>query len=94
MDGIPAPAPRDLLYPFYKYEENSKKIFFGSNDLYRRGHDFLGHALCNSHRQLLRYEKDRPEPYCYAQNDNILKKKLAQKMRLWVLTSIGSFPIT
>jgi hypothetical protein len=37
-------ASGDLFYPFWKME-NSKKIFFEFIDLYRRGHDFLGHAL-------------------------------------------------
>jgi hypothetical protein len=32
-----------------------------------------------SHRQLLRYEKDGPELYCFAQNNNILKNNLCKK---------------
>jgi hypothetical protein len=36
--------------------------------------------LYNSHRQLLRYEKDGPEElYCFAQNNNILKNNLCVK---------------
>jgi hypothetical protein len=35
-----------------------------------------------NHRQLLRNENDGPELYCYAQNNNICKNSLWQKMRL------------
>jgi hypothetical protein len=47
-----------------------------------------------SHRQLLRYEKDGPELYWFAQNNNILKDNLCKKMRLRALKSIQSFPIS
>jgi hypothetical protein len=30
----------------------------------------------NNHRQLLRYENDGPELYCYAQNNNIFKNNI------------------
>jgi hypothetical protein len=51
-------------------------------------------SLHVSHRQLLRYEKDGPELYYFAQNNNILKNNLCKKMRLRALKSIQSFPIS
>jgi hypothetical protein len=53
-----------------------------------------GGGVHSSHRQLLRYEKDGPELYCFAQNNNILKNNLCTKIRLRALKSIQSFPIS
>jgi hypothetical protein len=51
-------------------------------------------VLFISHRQLLRYEKDGPELYCFAQNNKMLKNNLSKKMRLREMKLIQSFPIS
>jgi hypothetical protein len=54
----------------------------------------LFEALHISHRQMLRYEKNGPELYIYAQNNNILKNNLSKKMLLRVRPSKVFFPVS
>jgi hypothetical protein len=44
--------------------------------------------MVSNHRQLVRYEKNRPELFRYAQNNNISKNNLCKKMRLRALNYI------